>query len=188
MLSEFSFSPVSQSDVLEAFNDLSNKSCGQSPDDGLPSKHLGKLFNLILAFVTYIFNLIILHKKYPQSWKKTFVIPLNKILHPLSFSYTRLISNLTPLAKQFDKLHAVQIPNCLRNNNLLVLLKFASRSDRSQSTLLHLVDQIREGIENGLVTVLVQFDFRTFRHSTLCAISLRLLSFVLLGVQSMTCV
>ena len=158
--SDFSFSPVSQTEVRAAFNELSTKSCGQSPD-GLPSKHLAKFFDSILPFLTYIFNLILSSHKYPQSWKKAFVIPLNKILHPLSLSDTRPIANLAHLAKVFDKLLSVQILNYLEKNHLLVPLQFGFRSDHStQSALLHLTDTIRNGIENGLVTVSVQFDFR----------------------------
>ena len=157
---EFSFSSVSQTQVLEAFNELSNKSSGQSPD-GLSSKHLGKVFDSILPFVTYIFNLIIHSSKYPQSWKRAFIIPLNKIPQPLSLSDTRPIANLAHLAKVFDKLLTGQILNYLEKNNLLVPLQFGFRSDHStQSALLHLTDRIRDGIENGLVTIAVQFDFR----------------------------
>ena len=61
----------------------------------------------------------------------------------------------------FYKLLTIQILNYLEKNNLLVSPQFRFRRDyTTQSVLLHLTDRIREGIENGLVTVSIQFDFR----------------------------
>ena len=177
---EFSFKPLSEYEVLQEFKRTQAKSSGKSPD-GLPFKYLDRFINIIITFLVFIFNLSISSNKYPNAWKQAFLIPLLKTLQPLSPADTRPIANLCHLAKVFDKLLTTQMLNYLEKNNLLSPYQFGFRSDHNtQSALLHLTDSIRDGIEQGLVTLVVLFDFKkafdSFSHEALLT-ALRKLGF-----------
>ena len=62
-----------------------------------------------------------------------------------------------------------KIMNYLEKHNLLVPLQFGFRTDyNTQSSLQHLMDEVRDGIENDLVKLVVLFDFKkafdSFNH------------------------
>ena len=85
---------------------------------------------------------------------------------------TRPTANLCHIAKVFDKIITVQLVNYLGKNNFLVPKQFGFRFGHStQTALLYLTDCIREGIEDGLVTILMLFDFRktfdTVKHESI---------------------
>ena len=110
--------------------------------------------------LTSLFNLIIDTGKYPEAWKLAYIVPLNKCSQPTSLNDTRPIANLPYLAKLFDKLITIQIRNYLESHNLFNRFQSGFRADHStQTALLQVTDIIRLGIENGLLTLLVLFDF-----------------------------
>ena len=134
-----------------------------------------------MPVLAQIFNHSIVTQEYPLSLKKSYIIPLNKCSLPSSPADTRPIANLSHLAKIFDKLITTQIMNHFENNNLLSPYQSGFRSHFSTETaLLYLTDIIRNGIENGMVTLLQLFDyskaFDTIKHHALL-ISLRRLGF-----------
>ena len=176
----FSFQKVSQEQVLNAFNNTLAKSQGNSPDN-LPLKHLSQFFTRFLPALTLIFNCIIETGIYPDSWKLAYIVPLNKCSQPTSMNDTRPIANLSHLAKIFDKLITIQIRNHLESHNLFNRFQSGFRADHStQTALLQVTDTIRHGIEKGLITLLVLFDFSkafdSVEHSALL-IELRKLGF-----------
>ena len=176
----FAFQKVTQSQVLNAFSTTLTKSHGNSPDN-LPLKYLSRFFTRLLPSLTLIYNCIIDTGIYPDSWKQAFIVPLNKCSQPKTMNDTRPIANLSHLAKIFDKLITIQIRNCLESNNLLNRFQSGFRADHStQTALLQVTDSIRYGIENGLITLLVLFDFSkafdSVDHSALL-IELRKLGF-----------
>ena len=155
----FSFKKVTQSQVLNAFNNTLVKSHGNSPDN-LPLKYLSQFFSRFLPALTLIYNHIIETGIYPDSWKLAYIVPLNKCSQPTSLNDTRPIANLSHLAKIFDKLITIQIRNYLESHNLFNRFQSGFRADHStQTALLQVTDTIRHGIENGLITLLVLFDF-----------------------------
>ena len=110
--------------------------------------------------LTSFFNLIIETGKYPQVWKLAYIMPFNKCIQPTSLNDTRPIANLSHLAKLFDKLITIQIRDYLESHNLFNRFQLGFRTDHStQTALLQVTDTIRLGIENGLLTLLVLFDF-----------------------------
>ena len=147
----------------------------------MPLKHLNKFFSAILSYLTFIINISLRNNTYPDAWKKAFIIPILKVLNPLSPVDTRPIANLCHFAKVFDRIITAQIMNYLEKNNLLAPLQFGSRTNHNtQSALLHLMDEVRDDIEDGLVTLVVLFDFKkafdSFNHEALL-IALKSLGF-----------
>ena len=155
----FIFQKVTQTQVLNVFNSILAKSQGNSPDN-LPIKYLSHFFTCLLPALTLIFNNIIETGKYPEAWKLAYIVPLNKCSLPTSMNDTRPIANLSHLAKIFDKLITIQIRNYLESHSLFNRFQSGFRADHStQTALLQVTDTIRQGIENGLITLLVLFDF-----------------------------
>ena len=70
-------------------------------------------------------------------------------------------STYTHFAKIFDKLVTAQLIEFLEKNNLLSTLQSGFRKHYStQSALVKITDDIRSGIDKGMVTILLLFDFR----------------------------
>ena len=90
-------------------------------------------------------------------------------------SDTRPIANLSHFVKIFDKLVTSQLVEYLETNDLLSNLQTGFRKHYStQSALVKITDDIRAGIDKGMVTILLLFDikkaFGTVKHSTLLRI------------------
>ena len=105
-------------------------------------------------------------------WKKAIVIPLRKRTKIESPSGTRPIANLSHFAKIFDKLLSDQH---LEDNEILSPFQSGFRKQYStQSALVKITDDIRNGIDKGMVTILLLFGlkkaFDTVKHSTLLRI------------------
>lgn len=156
----FSLQHLTNLEIYEASRSLIKTSKGRSPD-GIPLKYIKNIIDSLLSFLTYIYNASIDSCVYPDTWKKVFIIPLNKISSPKTLSDTRPIANICHIAKLFDKRIAAQIIEYLESNNLLVPFQYGFRPNYStQLALLSLTDSIREGIENDAVTLLVLFDYK----------------------------
>ena len=129
----FSFQKVTQTQVLNAFNNTLAKSHGNSPDN-LPLQYLSQFFTRLLFALTLIFNRIIETGIYPESWKLAYIVPLNKCPQPTSMNDTRPIANLPHLAKIFDKLITIQIRNYLESHNLFNRFQSGFRTNHSTQT------------------------------------------------------
>lgn len=145
------------------------KSRGISPD-GIQLSYLKDILPAIVPPLTRLFNHSLSTGSYPSIWKSSYIIPLNKVSVPTSPADTRPIANLSHLAKSFDALVTRQITSYLEVNNLLNYQQSGFRRFHStQSVLLRILDDVRQGIDQGLVTVLVLFDFSkafdTLNHS-----------------------
>lgn len=157
--SQFSFNPVDYILVHQTALVCLSKSRGKSPD-GLPLSYFKETLTFIVPLLVKLFNSSISTGIYPSIWKKSFVIPLNKISTPKSYSDTRPIANLSHIAKIFDKIIASQITSFLESNNLLSPRQSGFRRLFStQTALLRITEDIRQAIDQGQVVVLVLFDF-----------------------------
>lgn len=96
-----------------------------------------------------------------MTWKQAKIIPLSKVSKPSSLSDTRPIANLPHFAKVMDKIIADQMTKYFESNALLSMYQSGFRKNyNTQSVLIKITDDIPRGIENGLVTILLLFDFR----------------------------
>ncbi|XP_018364057.1 PREDICTED: RNA-directed DNA polymerase from mobile element jockey-like [Trachymyrmex cornetzi] len=157
--SSFVLTPTNNHEVLISLNSVMNKSRGLSPDN-LRLSHLKKLLHIITPYLTAIINLSFKLNMFPSVWKNLYIIPLKKIPNPLNPSDTRPIANPPHLSKVIDSLVTQQIIKYLENNKMLHPRESGFRKHHStQTALLHLLDDVRCGIDRGCVTILVLFDF-----------------------------
>ena len=176
----FTFSTIQCQEVLHNLNLVAQKSRGLSPDH-FPLKHLKPMFSTIAPYLTAIFNLSLTTGHFPPIWKTSYIIPLKKNANPLSPFDTRPIANPPHLSKVIDSLITQQIVLYLEKNLILHPRQCGFRRFHStQTALLHLMDDVRLGIDCGAVTILVLFDFSkafdTLNH-TVILISLRDIGF-----------
>lgn len=156
---QFSFKQFDLIEVNQALQKSLSNSKGLSPD-GMPLKYFENFLLKLAPFFTAIFNASIKLNEYPDMWKLSYIIPLNKVKNPSNPSETRPIANLSHAAKAFDTLTTNQLVKHLESNNMLSPVQSGFRANYStQSALLKITDVVREGIDNGLVTVLILFDF-----------------------------
>ena len=94
------------------------KAKSNSADD-LPLYYFKDVLGLVVKYMTEIFNVSIRTGVYPKLWKKSLVIPLNKVSAPTSPSETCPIANVSHFAKVFDKIVTNQIVDYLETNELL---------------------------------------------------------------------
>ena len=120
--------------------------------------------------LTKIYNNTIQTSTYPQNWKSAFIIPHNKVLKPITPNDTRPTSNLSHIAKVFGSI--IQLSNYLETQKLINPYQSGCRSGYStQSALIYLLQDVRNGIDKGEVTILVLIDiskaFDSVDHFTL---------------------
>lgn len=156
----FRFALFENFEVLQTATDYLGKAKGCSSDN-LSLIYFKDVLGFVMNAMTDIYNCSLQNGIYPDDWKKSLIIPLNKVANPTSFSDTRPIANLPHFAKIFDKLVTIQLMDFLESNSLLTCYQSGFRKHlNTQSALLKVVEDIRSGIEKSLVTVLILFDFR----------------------------
>lgn len=156
----FTFTSLENYQVLQTANEYLGKTKGRSSDD-LSLLYFKDVLGFTMNILTGIYNNSLLTGIYPEEWKRSLVVPLNKVSNPSTTSDTRPIANLPHFAKIFDKLLTNQLMDFLEGNRLLTDYQSGFRKGfNTQSALLKITEDIRLGIEKGLVTVLILFDFR----------------------------
>lgn len=154
------FSLLENFEVLQTATEYLGKAKGRSSDD-LALVYFKDVLGYVMNIMTVIYNNSLLTGIYPHELKKSLIIPLSKVAKPASSSDTRPIANLPHFAKIFDKLVTIQLMDFLESNNLLTSYQSGFRKSlNTQSALLKVIEDIRLGIEEGFVTVLILFDFR----------------------------
>ncbi|XP_011859007.1 PREDICTED: uncharacterized protein LOC105556520 [Vollenhovia emeryi] len=156
---QFNLHPVSVDIVIELINSFHITSHATGPDN-IPLFCIKAALPVIAPILTELFNLSITTSHFPTAWKRAHIRPLSKIRTPLSPSDTRPIANLCELSKILERIILRQIISFLTINKILDPRQSGYRQNYStQTALLRLCDDIRQGIDRGLVTILVLFDF-----------------------------
>ncbi|XP_014234989.1 uncharacterized protein LOC106657827 [Trichogramma pretiosum] len=176
----FEFRPVQETEVLLSLTQVAGRASAFS-GDGLSLSYFSDTLSLLAPTLTTIFNLSISTCQYPSLWKKSIIRPLSKVRVPQSPSQTRPIANLVHLAKVFDRLLTAQLTEHLETFSMLSLRQSGFRKNFStQTALIKVTEDIRRGVGDGLITILILFDFRsafdTLDHATLLR-SLKLQNF-----------
>ena len=156
-LDGFSFSPVSEADVILAVSHFKSQARGE---DGIPHSIIAKALSVIAPFLTRIFNISLANGIFPPAWKRARIIALKKIPVPSSSSDFRPIALLCFLSKVLEKLAYDQIVNFLTTAKILDPFQTGFRKyHNTQTALLKLTDDIRVGKGTQLATLMLQFDF-----------------------------
>lgn len=154
---EFSFSHVSEAEVLSAILRVSSNAVGA---DELPIKLIKNILPVVLPFITAIFNKSLSSCSFPSVWKLAIIRPLPKTKSPLSPSEFRPISILSALSKCLERVAHQQLSSFIERNNLLCNHQSGFRSRHSTTTaLLKITDDIRFSMDKSKATILTLFDF-----------------------------
>ncbi|XP_014215279.1 uncharacterized protein LOC106644345 [Copidosoma floridanum] len=140
--------------------------------DGLSLAYFFGVFTGSADYTVYLFNESLSTGIYSSVWKLFTIVPLSKVPNPVDAGDTLLIANGAHLAKVFDFLVTNQIYDYLEDRSLLSPLQSGFwRGYSTQSALLKVSNDIRLGIDWGLITLAVYFDFRrafdTIGHAAL---------------------
>ena len=168
-LNRFYFKHITSDDFLKAFFRLKSKSMG---NDGISWGMIEKTLPVILPFVLNIFNHSLSSCIFPSEWKYSLITPLPKTNKPQTLNDYRPISLLPILSKILERLVHNQIVSYLTDNNILDPYQSGYQKGFStQTTLIKLVDDVKKSMADGMVTILVLFDFSkafdTVDHSIL---------------------
>lgn len=127
-----------------------------------------KIFPCLLA----LFNHSLTSAEFPESWKCALVRPLGKVKSPTSLDQVRPIANLPLLSKILERVVLEHFFAYLEERELLDPRQSGFRPGFSaQSALLRLTDDIRRGVDDCRLTILVLFHFSkafdSIPHATL---------------------
>ena len=165
----FKFSTIQHDDLLKVINRVKSKAKGY---DGLSSDHLLLVVSAISGFLLKLFNKSLSLGEFPEPWKKTLIFALSKSNSLMSISDTRPIAHLCAVSKYLERLVHQQLTTFIYQNNILSERQAGYRPGyNTQSVLLELTEDIKWGIENQMVIVLLLFDlskaFDTVPHARL---------------------
>ena len=154
---QFSFSSVTDKQVLSAIKSTYSSSCGP---DQISIAMLKLCAPSILPHLTALINASFSSSQFPSSWKNSHIRALLKTISPTSPSDTRPIALLPEMAKIQERLAYDQLLSYLESNNLFTPRQACYRKGHStQTALLGVLDNIRNAVEDRKVTLLTLFDF-----------------------------
>ena len=156
-LNQFSFSPVTDKQVLSVIKTSYSSSCGP---DQISTAMLKLCTPTILPHLTALINASFSSSQFPTSWKNSHIRALLKTISPTSPSDTRPIALLPEMAKIQERLAYDQLLFYLESNKLFTPRQACYRKGHStQTALLGVLDDIRKAVEQRKVTLLTLFDF-----------------------------
>ena len=166
-----SFTAISSQSVAAIIRALPDK-CSAS--DPLRTRVLKDCVDLLVPFLSHMFNLSLSSGVFPAQWKASVVTPKLKksksdVNDPSSY---RPISNLPVLSKVLERIVSAQLRSYLSSNNLLPSLQSGYRPNHSTETaLLKVTCDILRDMDNGHMCLLSFLDlssaFDTVDHHIL---------------------
>ncbi|XP_045457154.1 uncharacterized protein LOC123667240 [Melitaea cinxia] len=154
----FTFSQFTVRDVKRNILEISSNSVGA---DSISRKMIMLIIDVVAPIITSIFNFSIQSCSLPSLWKDAQIIPLPKKLNPSNYSDYRPIAILPFLSKVLERLIYKQMTPFLLQHNLFNPMQSGFRHGHSTTTaLVKITDDIRLGMDNQLVTVLILLDFK----------------------------
>ena len=138
----------------------------------LSSKILKDAFSVLIPKLTFLFNLSVLTKRIPKTWKSTIIVPFPKDGNPEDPNNLRPNSLLPLPGKLLEKIIHQQLMEYLTLNNILDTNQDGFRKVFSTiSTIAKVTDDIYTAMNNSQVTLAVFIDlkkaFDTINHNVL---------------------
>jgi len=149
---------VSSDDVAAAVSALPDKSSALDP---LPVPVLKSVADLLVPFLTYLFNLSLTAGHVPAGFKNSFITPVIKKpgLDDDSPSSYRPISNLPVISKLLERLVARQLLTYLDTHRLLPATQFRFRPGHStETTTIRVLSDLLDSVDRSDTAVLVLLD------------------------------
>lgn len=153
----FEFTGVTLNEISKTVNNSTSQAVGV---DSIPQGFIKSAFPTIGTYITALINKSLFSSMFPDQWKQSLVIALNKIPSPVSLSDFRPISLLCFLSKVLEKVVVNQMSAFVESKHIMDRYQSGYRAGYSTETLLlKLTDDIRLGKDRKLLTALVLFDF-----------------------------
>ena len=154
---KFSFSQVSERDVIRVVRSIKTMSTGM---DGINAFILKLFIKRISGILTHIINISFERNTFPDRWKLANILPIPKISVPLNESDFRPISILNMLSKIIEKFANKQIIKYLNKHALLDPNQSAYKEHFGTMTaLLKITDDLMDAIDYSEISLLVLLDF-----------------------------
>lgn len=153
----FSFRQVFEREVGDNIQAVNSNAEGM---DGIGRRMILLGFEILVPILCHIFNFSLNTGSFPSCWRQAVVIPIPKTSNPSLPSHFRPISILPFLSKILERLVLHQVNAFINSNNFLSPFQSGFRPGHSTTTALTKVsDDIRLGMSNQQLTVLVLLDF-----------------------------
>lgn len=152
----FKFSKVDEAQVRRMVLSLRGFAEGA---DKINIEMIKLLLPTLLSFITNICNISMRDAYFPSDWKVSIIRPIAKTNYPTEEKHFRPINILSALSKILEKIVCNQLMTFLETNKKLPRFQSAYRKMHSTLTsLLHLTEDIRSGLDNNEVVIMVLFD------------------------------
>lgn len=108
-----------------------------------------------------LFNKSMCSGKFPQSWKGSLVVPIQKVKNTIKSEELRPVNMLSTMEKLFEKVVKVQVEKYFENNNIIIKEQSGFRKSHTcESALNWTIIEWKEHIENRKVICAVFLDFK----------------------------
>ena len=165
-LTKCKFRCVTQAEIVQAINKLENKN--SFGHDGISNKLLKFIKDEIISSLTLIVNQMITTGIFPDSFKKSKIIPLFKKGEPSLLVNYRPISLLPTISKIFERIIHNQMYDYFNDNNLLAEQQYGFRKLHStEFAAVKLADYISKQMESGKIPCSLYIDLSK-AFDTLC--------------------
>ncbi|KAJ8732167.1 hypothetical protein PYW08_014897 [Mythimna loreyi] len=171
-IAPFVFTPVNSEEIKKIILSIKSKAVGC---DNISRHMIVSALDQLLPAISHIVNFSLSSRMFPSLWRKAYVRPLPKVSNPTLSSHFRPISILPFLSKVLEACVHKQFSNFIYQNSLISPFQSGFRPGHSTVTaLLKVTDDIRRGMEDTKVTILVLIDFsnafNTVSHEILLSI------------------
>ena len=171
-IAPFTFTPVDPGEIKKIILSIKSKAVGC---DNISRHMIVMALDQLLPAISHIVNFSLYYGVFPSLWRKAHVRPLPKIPNPTLLSHFRPISILPFLSKVLEACVHKQFSHFIHQNSLISPFQSGFRPGHSTVTaLLKVTDDIRRGMEDTKVTILVLIDFsnafNTVSHEVLLSI------------------
>ena len=151
--------PITEAEILNVTMDLQSK---KSEDlDGLSTNFVKQIISLILAPLSFVFNLSISLGQIPTQLKTAKVIPVFKSGDPLCMDNYRPISLLSVFSKILEKIVCNRLTSFLETNNLINSNQFGFRKKHSTfHPIIHLLNNVTTASNSNKYSIAIFCDLR----------------------------
>lgn len=149
--------PVDETEVMGYIRNLNNtKSCGP---DGIPTKLLKTVADLVAEPISYLFNLSIREGCFPSVLKLSKIIPIFKRGDKHDCASFRPISILSVFSKLFERIMCDQVIQFLDKHRIIAEEQHGFRTQKSTTTAsIEFLQTIYEGLDRGNEMAALFFD------------------------------
>ena len=149
-LTKCKFRCVTQAEIVQAIDKFENKN--SFGHDGISNILLKFIKDEIISPLTIIFNQMITTGIFPDSFKKSKIIPLFKKGEPSLLVNYQLISLLPTISKIFERLNHNQMYEYFNDNNLLAEQQYGfCKLHSTEFAAVKLADYISKQMESGKI-------------------------------------